>query len=284
MTIPVGYAIQSLSESSEDFASEEEIVLSGMEIEVEKTALAIFGNDYTLMKDISERSKDKMRHYNIVAISSLGLSIPFGIITTVLAYYQNPLGVGISGGMTLASVLVGGAFRFRTQIREDFATKEQGIIDICDAISEFSNVLLEFKENPDSKNIALLFQKFSRIEVQLNLHEGLVTGEDLKLFTATGKLFLMDAVVKILKNVNKDDLLANQWETLLNSISDTTEAQFECEPWESCKILNPGLDSYHHFFDIRDEINSVELDVKIISIFKKILENPDSKKVYYCFD
>lgn len=60
---------------------------------------------------------------------------------------------------------------------------------------------------------------------------------------STAKLFLMDAIAKILQKKNPGSLVAKQWNETLNAKNYESEA----EPWQSMGVLNPTKESYSEF-------------------------------------
>lgn len=145
-------------------------------------------------------------------------------------------------------------------------SKADTIVKVCNKITKFSNTFENFKENPDVADVRDLFSKFDRItsfmcEPYLKHFEGL----DVNLLSGTGKLFLMDAVVKLLQK----DATSPYLEEWTSTLVFTKDSGFS-EPWQRLGIDNPNKDAYIDYALRMDDFESLEINDKIIQAFKEI--------------
>lgn len=148
------------------------------------------------------------------------------------------------------------------------------ILGEANLITNFYNLFEQFKEDPNDLKVANLFIEFEKIakhECFYNIDEaGLFNSEeDKSLLRGTGKLFLMDALVKILEEKEVRSILVEKWTALIGEANiDTTN---NAEPWQSLGIRNPSIESYEQFNEQKKTMASVEIANKIVTILKDIM-------------
>lgn len=135
------------------------------------------------------------------------------------------------------------------------------IVRVSDLFSGFLETFSAFKSEPTENDLTILFNKFEDLSV-----ENLLDNE--QLFSGTGKLLLMDKVVKVLmKKIDEKKIIStipDEWESLLKCNQDIFKG---VEPWSRLKIENPTEDFYTLF---RKEREKGELKIKIVKEMKKI--------------
>ena len=208
----------------------------------------IFGNDYQLILC----KRDRTGFYNTDECSKITKTVScvvasglFGIATVGAILDAGHLALGFFGG---------GVFSMSVSYftPENKKPDLEVIISICDAITDFSNAYEKFKLNVDSCQVKGLFEKFDIIKgMFLDEEFKDFKGSDFKLFTETGKIFLMDAIVQALGREE-------------NCVMDS---------WNRFNIKKPGNYFFDEFLQLKERINSNEIADKFIEIFKIIIQS-----------
>lgn len=142
-----------------------------------------------------------------------------------------------------------------------WAKQAQLLADKWESIKEFHNCFEIFKLDPQEHKVKTLFDHFRSIGCINIKGTEFVPEEDRKFFDSTGRLFLMDAVAKMLQEKNQDSEIAKLWEKRC-----TTDL------WYSMAMSNPEPDAYDEFEKLRSHIESVEIANKIVGIYKNAIE------------
>lgn len=239
-------------------------------------AVEIFGQNYTALWVRTEKGKkyiDLQSKGGI--IGCLGCTSTLIItVGTIAGIIPSALGWCCTGFSSFTG-FSGFCLGFNSRIGPTYRTNY--VLKMCDSIAQFSDALTSFKNDPQEDNIKPLFVEFDKFSELLYSQDGPVRwfwkGNpleiDLKLLKSTDKLFLMDALVEILKEVDQNADIILQWDKMLTS----SITSGYMEPWHSLGIPNPSHDAYKRFGYLRDRVNFFKLVDVWIELFQKILNN-----------
>jgi|GEM_PF-4328817 len=207
----------------------------------------IFGNDYRLILC----KRDHTSFYQTATCSKITktgsciiASALFGIGTVEAILDAGQVALGFFGGGFFS---MGVSYFTPENKKPDLEV----LISTCDAITEFSNAYETFKLHLDSGQVKELFEKFDLIK-ELFLDEEFkdFKGSDFKLFTETGKIFLMDAIIQVLGREE-------------NCVMDS---------WNRFEVKKPENTFFDEFLQMKEGIHSNEIADKLIEIFKIIIQ------------
>lgn len=239
----------------------EEVVIENSE-KTHQTALDLFGNVHQELHKKSENyEKGFVNGFRGAVITGTAAAMP-GIIVMISG---NPMG---AVGMALCEFIVIPFFGYATY-NFKWGEYTQALLNKCESIKSFHNSFEDFKSDPQEFKVKNLFDLFQWIDLNEKQSE-LVPQDDLKLFQSTGKIFLMDAIAKILSENGKDSQVVKLWNETCNSTLKSKVGN--AEPWQSMGISNPDLDAYLEFDKLRDKLESIMITDKIVSIFKNAIE------------
>lgn len=208
----------------------------------------VFGSDYQrIISKVDRGSFYKTEECSKITktVSCVIASGLFGIGTVEAILDAGQLALGFFGGGFLCM----GVSYFTPENKK---TDLEAVMSVCNAITDFSNAYETFKLNVDSSQVKGLFEKFDIIK-ELFLDEEFkdFKGSDFKLFTETGKIFLMDAIVQALGREE-------------NCVMDS---------WNRFDIKKPESYFFDQFLQLKERINPNEIADKMIEIFKVIIQS-----------
>lgn len=220
----------------------------------------------SLQSKMEEHEKNASR-YSQALIPTFATSV---LLTGINLFSCNPFfGVGalttLSFGATCAS--------FASKAR-DTQKKTKILLNKYDQIVNFYDAFQDFELSPEDQKVKNVFAQFLKLsegaECSLFSDHQLIENGDLQLFQSTGKVFLMDAVAKILQEKDKNSIFAEQWDDLLEStVNETYDIK---EPWKTVGMYEPDVQAYRHFFLIRHQVTSTPFVDNLVTIFKHAIE------------
>ncbi len=239
--------------------------LTSPEEKVRLTAKDIFGDWYY---DLNTRREDMgtlksfLGTTTLLSAGTIIVPITGALLFPAASYFILPHALTM---MKTASCVFGLGTVILTFTPENtWHSKNDTLALACDRITDFVNRFEDFKNNPEEDTVKDLFSTFDKIseltDPPYNIH---FEGHDISLLSATGKLFLMDAIIKLLPN-NTD--LLNEWTSTLKSTKDSGFS----EPWRRFKIENPDMDAYIDYFKQCGDFESINLDNQMIQAFKTL--------------
>lgn len=208
----------------------------------------VFGNDYRII--LGKNNQESF--YKTEECSNITKAITCVVASGLIA-------TGTIGAIFNASKLALGSFGggfFCMGVSyftpENKISDRELIMSVCDAITEFSNTYEAFKLNSDSSQVTGIFEKFDKIK-ELFLDEEFkdFKGSDFKLFTETGKIFLMDAIVQALGD--GDDPVID-------------------DSWNRFGLKKPENSFFDEYLYMKGSIKSNEIAEKLIENFKIIIQ------------
>lgn len=142
-----------------------------------------------------------------------------------------------------------------------WAKKVQSLSDKWESIKEFHDCFEKFKLDPQEYKVKELFDHFRLVDC-INIQDTeIVPEDDWKLFDSTGKLFLMDAVAKMLQDKDQYSEIARLW----NERSKTAL-------WYSIGTSSPEPEAYDEFDMLHSHIESIEIADRIVGIYNNAIE------------
>lgn len=237
----------------------EEVVIASSSA-VHKTAKELFGNVHQNLEDIVEYKNKITKGLLVLPLTSVSLAIGSGISFAVLGDF-------VSSNIFFSSI-ISTVFGLGTSLCFDgFYEKQKEIfLEGSELIVNFYNSFEEFKIDPKILKINDLFLQFEKMH-QCNCFD-CVSGDDLVLFKSTGKLLLMDAIVKIFEEKKIDSSLILEWNKFLSSSKEFDMAKL----WQTIKVEKPEESTYNQFFQQRKQFKSIEITEKIVNCFKEMIE------------
>lgn len=142
----------------------------------------------------------------------------------------------------LGSIVIATPAVLYSKYYEHYLSETNKLLNESRLVYLFHESYKDFSSEPQEIKIKKIFDHFEAIDQDGKLL-GFVEKKDADFLQSTAKLFLMDAIAKILQKKNPDSLVAKQWNETLNAKNDESEA----EPWQSMGILNPTKESYLEF-------------------------------------
>lgn len=257
--------------------------------ETEDKTAEIFGEFYTKLCERTEKESSDQSNFNCAsdAITFTGCltGIPLGI-STLLCFIPAQIGWPLTGGCCLVGT-VGGVGLMLNKEDSVLTKKTTHILDICKELASFSDAFNMFKQDPKEENVQPLFAQFGKVITAVQLRKPFngsnkeshyerhpvknciyFDHRDMDLFSDSGKLYLMDAVVKIIKEKDEDAHIVSEWNEMLNSgIVDGYK-----EPWKRLHIANPSHEHYVQFNKNLRQLNSTDFVNTIIKTLREILE------------
>jgi hypothetical protein len=266
------------------------LILDEVLIEDFKMEERLFGNSYLKLSEKLQDAEKTHAKMKLIFGSLMAAGITFAGIGGTLNYiYTMKEIVGVigcvggvtAGGVSIICAIGGLCYANRIDDRRlTFEAFSEACFVICNAHNTFEN----FKIDPDVAKVKNLFATFNKIHLNADWchymseekfcdSKGqIVNKKFVKLCGSVGKLFLMDAVVSILKG----DYLTDWHKTL--ELANSLETSQTAEPWAKLKIPNTDLKAYHYFKEKRHQLNSLRVIPCIVDVFKRSLQYVTDKK------
>lgn len=229
------------------------------------TAEEIFGELYVVAKEQQQRLSTFSK---VIKTITLGSAVVLIVPITAALFFPGQNYIPLLGALPFVKGVLG-TFGIGTTLliatpEHTWQSKDDTIALICERMTEFANIFDNFKKEPEETKVKELFDKFDGISELMCLpySKHFDVGHDVSLLSTKGKLFLMDAVVKLLPN--KKTLL-KEWTSTLELTKDSGFS----EPWRRLEIENPSMDAYTNYFKQRENFDSLDLDNQMIQAFKE---------------
>lgn len=168
--------------------------------------------------------------------------------------------LGFLGSLVVATPTV-----LYSRYYEYYLSETTDLLNESDLLYSFHESYKDFATDPQEIKIKKIFDYFEAIDEDGKLL-GFVKKENADFLQSSAKLFLMDAIAKILHKKNPDSLVAKQWSETLNSKNYGSEA----EPWQSMGVSNPTKESYLEFKKTRF---LEPIEDKIFTIFTNAIKS-----------
>jgi hypothetical protein len=244
----------------------------------------LFGNSYEMLNNQVKATDELHAKVRIIYGSVFAFGITFAGIGGVLNYVYTlkefigvvGCAVGVTAGwvsMLAAALSCCHATKVdeRRLTLDAFHFAAKGLIMLHDSYENFKII-------PDPNKVKHLFKCFDQLQIYSDWYiyardggysdnQGvIVSPEFIKLCRSTGKVFLMDAVVNLLKGN-----YVKVWQQTLQSATSLTIAE-KIEPWASFKIPAPDLKAHNNFIQGSQLLKSEEFVEHILKVYKRSLQ------------
>ncbi len=238
----------------------------------DKKTSQLFGYCYSELKQIRQDNKLADRDIRRIGLLTGGTAIPL-----TFALGCESLTIAAVFGLLITAV----PYLRCAKINNDLVTS---YIDNCKSIKCFYNYFEDFKRIPQEIKIKKIFDAFDEVLQDVALIDTLVgyhlmEQEDLILFGSFGKLVIMEALTRQLKEKNENSIIVKQWKETQDFTLSLDLDKTNAEPWNTIGISNPELKYYKAFENLPQEFQFLDFAATISGIFKACVEYSIHKNI-----